>query len=64
MKINQGKIRDFMEECTLMILEHRDLVEYGLNDNEIDWLVNEDYLNYNYLSGYYFWEDEGERFEI
>jgi hypothetical protein len=58
MKINRGKIRDFMEECTLMILEHRDLVEYGLNDNEIDWLVNEDYLNYNYLSCYYFWEDE------
>jgi hypothetical protein len=21
-------------------------------------LVNEDYLNYNYLSCYYFWEDE------
>jgi hypothetical protein len=58
MKINRGKIRDFIEECTLMILSHDDLLSYGLNDSEIDYLVTEDYLNYNYLSCYYFWEDE------
>jgi hypothetical protein len=63
-KIDQGKIRDFIEECSLMIIEHNDMIDYGLNDKEIDWLVKEGYLMYNYLSGYYFWEDEGERFEI
>lgn len=62
-KIDQGKIRDFIEECSLMILEHNDMIDYGLNDKEIDWLIKEDYIQYNYISDYYFWINEEETYD-
>ena len=56
MNINQGKIDKFIKDCSLEILSHNDLLSYGLNDSEITYLIDNDYLGYNNTSEYYYWE--------